>query len=232
MTGPCDYPVHGRLCGTETPYRGWLGVQHPDGTETEYDCWLCKDHRHKSWKTVRRAVCERAGCGTPLTGRQIRWCSRVCWALGNRKVSYLWRILHDRQEGLCGICVLPLDVPKGFLSYKQDKAGLVYTAPFDRETLRPLVEVDHVVPVAGGGQYDMSNLRAAHRACNQGKKHKDLGYYRWQIGAFEHVVEERIQGVSPGTREFLEEPKVSAEDYRSPPGGQPRPVLEGQTALL
>ena len=54
----------------------------------------------------------------------------------------------------------------------------MYTSPFNTKTLETLVEVDHVVPVAKGSDYDTSNLRATHRKCNQGKKSKDLAFYR------------------------------------------------------
>ena len=221
------------MCGEPAPYKGSLTRWGKDEERMEmYDCYLCKEHRYRSHLQAKRVHCERQGCGKPLKGRQQRWCSRICWALGNRKANYLWRILHDRQEGLCGICVLPLDVPRGFMSYRQYREGLVYTSPFNTKTLETLVEVDHVVPVAKGGDYDMSNLRAAHRKCNQGKKSKDLAFYRWQIGILEDVVESRLQGVSEEACALLSDPRVSAEGYVARPAGTSRPVMEGQSSLL
>ena len=160
--------------------------------------------------------CERTGCDNWLTGRQERWCSRVCWALGNGKVSWMWQILHHQQEGLCGICVLPLDVPTGFFD-QQSEGGLNHTTPFEwlddgvgghYRSTRHLVEVDHVIPRADGGTNDPSNLRVAHQACNQAKKTRSLADYRARIGAFEDVVAERLEGVGDEARLILSEPAV------------------------
>ena len=192
----------------------------------EKEGFSCDEHEDRLYKK-KRVKCEH--CDTPLEGRKVRWCSKICWALGNRKVGWLWRLLHDRQAGLCGICVLPLNVPSGWLKYEPDAAGLVYVSPFDPSNPhKRLVEVDHVEPVARGGKYELDNLRAAHRACNQAKKTKDLAFYRWQIGALAEEVEDRLQGVEDDVCALLVEPRVVAGDYQASGPG----VIDGQGGLL
>ena len=164
-------------------------------------------------------VCDRPGCETPLSGRQTRWCSRRCWALGNGKIGWFWRLLHDKQEGLCGICVLPLDVPRGFLNYEPDKAGLVYVSPFDDKNVhRRLVEVDHVNPRSLGGLDDLPNLRAAHGACNQARKAQPLDVFRWKIGLVAHEVERRltVAGVGETGKEAVRWPLVTKRPDGAP----------------
>ena len=76
------------------------------------------------------------------------------WRRKRSKVSDLRRprsyihslllILIQRSEGLCGIC-----------------GGRLHSDDF--------VEIDHIVPVSRGGDYDIDNLQIAHRGCNSSK---------------------------------------------------------------
>lgn len=212
----------------------WTGIRayRKTASSTKPSDWVeeqvlsCADHRQGLYRS-KRVRCEQ--CDAVLTGRQKRWCSKVCWALGNRKVGWFWRMLHDKQAGLCGICALPLNIPSEWMAYEPDKAGLVYTSPFHPcEPHKKLVEVDHVVPVARGGKYELVNLRVAHRKCNQGKKAKDLAFYRWQIGAYAEVIEERLRNTDEQVHAMLAEPRVSEGDYQT----TGRHVMEGQGRFL
>lgn len=60
--------------------------------------------------------------------------------------------LLDRHHGLCGICGEPVD-----------------PARFD---------VDHVVPIARGGEHSYANTQPAHRRCNQSKKNRLMHEHR------------------------------------------------------
>ena len=230
---PADHP-HGQtkaLCGLHLLFE-WhaVPVDAPvvvDAARKERLCRRCAKAAGVSMpdaapkpkrKPPRPAkACERRGCDTVLTGRQRKWCSRACDALGNGKAGVFWQMLHDQQEGLCGICCLPLDVPEKFLAMRYED-GLHWVTPFEMVGGMPrsLVEVDHVVPVAGGGLDDLNNLRVAHRACNQGKKTQTLDAYRTRIGAHAEVILGRLADVGGKARAKLTEPLVEPAVEKQP----------------
>ena len=171
-------------------------------------------HEGVHWRD-RRYGCQN--CETKLTGRQERWCSPHCSHAWFTPVR-LWHWLWQKQEGLCGICVLPIDI-------SHVKLEGSYGPPEDRVHYSMIaengicwvsargVEVDHVVPRSRDGSRRVENLRTAHRECNQGKKDKSLDEYRFRIGAFEDVVAERLEEVGEDATGLLVEPRVS----RTPP---------------
>lgn len=53
-------------------------------------------------------------------------------------------LIWDRDQGICGICMLPV--------------------PYDRT-----MHIDHIVPRMAGGTDLLNNLRATHARCNQGR---------------------------------------------------------------
>ena len=188
MTDDCDSQ------GCDVPAE-WSGLSWKN---LEVSGRWCTRHRREGYKT-KRIRCEN--CGKHLAGRQRRWCSRICDAAFQHP-SYLWKILLDRQDGLCGICVKVIAVPAGWDDDLWPN-GLSYWSP-------PGVEVDHVVPRSKGGPGTLENLRASHRKCNQAKKARPLDEYRWVIGAFEDEVSRRLEeaAASHQAAQILAVPRV------------------------
>lgn len=72
------------------------------------------------------------------------------------------RAAISRGKPDCGICGEPIDY-----ALKSPDPGSF--------------EVDHIVPIAAGGDDALSNKQAAHRRCNREKWHRvaDLGPVEW-----------------------------------------------------
>jgi 5-methylcytosine-specific restriction endonuclease McrA len=58
-------------------------------------------------------------------------------------------VVLERDDGLCGICGLDVD-PQHF-------------------------DIDHIIPLARGGEHSYRNVQVAHRRCNQRKGARLLG---------------------------------------------------------
>lgn len=101
-------------------------------------------------------------CGGPWRGE--RFCSQPCEREARAEArAFLLDEMVAEQDGLCGICGEPLDV---IPSHPQ------MPAPWDPDmerTERWSAEVDHIHPVAEGGNDDWWNLRAVHRRCNRSR---------------------------------------------------------------
>lgn len=67
--------------------------------------------------------------------------------------------LHVRDDGVCGIC-------GGF-------APLVYGAT-RRNRPSDMATIDHVRPLARGGEHSWANVQLAHLACNLRKHAKEI----------------------------------------------------------
>lgn len=160
-------------------------------------------------------------CERRLRGKQTRWCSEHCSVVWYNPGS-LWYWLWRQQGGLCGVCCLPMPI-----TVQIEQSFSVVWEDSICGMSDPDIEVDHVVPLASGGSRRLPNLRATHRVCNQGKKAKPLEFYRWEIGAYENVIEERLGDAAPPVRLLLVEPRVRRDDFE-----HPRPVLAYQTPLF
>lgn len=133
------------------------------------------------------------GCGDPLNGRQVKWCSRK-FGRWSKACSVAWDNpsllageLALRQQNLCGICIRPL-------------GG---TARDDYIT-----EVDHIIPVSAGGPRVIANLRATHRRCNQAKATRPLAEARIYLGLTDTEVLRRLAGAEPETVRLLRGPAL------------------------
>lgn len=110
--------------------------------------------------------CQCAECGQPFLARKARataYCSRACARKAHarrRRAAGRQRIgLHEiaaRDGWRCGIC------------RKAVKQGRVVPHP-QAPTL------DHIVPIALGGQHERENLQLAHFICNSRKSHVGVG---------------------------------------------------------
>ena len=141
------------------------------------------------WATPLRSTC--LGCGAQLTGRQVKWCNTE--ALGEKNVcavawsepSSLGPALLDLQEGLCGICCLP--VPARTRWHHNTH----------------VMEVDHVVPLSAGGARTVGNLRACHRACNQVKGEHSMATARRLLHLTEAKIARRTADCEPEAQRLL-----------------------------
>lgn len=132
-------------------------------------------------------------CSTPLKGRQYKWCSEDCgnqaFAWANPQKSVGLHVLLARQDFKCAHCgfdYMPYveDVIKGMNrthSKTFDPATLKtkinerlmkmlkYKAPADH-----LPEVDHIIPIAKGGQsIGFDNHQAICYSCHKAKTKVD-----------------------------------------------------------
>lgn len=128
------------------------------------DNW-CSQKAYKLRKSLNQALpktfdvsCD--GCGTKFTAKKpdARWCSKTCanrhW--GNVRArqarvrdagSYADRDVFIRDNWVCHLCGELID------------AQLSRTDPMG-------ATIDHVVPLAHGGDDSLENVRAAHFSCN------------------------------------------------------------------
>ena len=110
-----------------------------------------------------RALC--VWCGTPVTGRRVRWCGDDCvmdYKLARGDQSAARRLVWKLHRGVCQIC--GVDVNK---RRRQIKAEHGYVKPEHRDLVK--WEADHIVPIVEGGKLARDNLRTACRVC-----HKDV----------------------------------------------------------
>ncbi len=122
----------------------------------------------KSAKTVERVcpMCLKAFIGTP-TQRfcSVRPCQKAYFYVGNHRKKAratgaksepiaFWKV-YDRDGGICQIC---FEVAPRELRGSQT------------DILAP--ELEHIIPLAKGGDHTYANVRLAHRGCNNEKADK------------------------------------------------------------
>ena len=100
-----------------------------------------------------------SACAGPLPKRRQRWCSNACAELFERLNSpFRGRKTRYREDPHCALCrcdVWVLLMPgEGWLSAR------------DRGSI-PLAELDHIVPLAEGGEHEWSNLRLLCVPCHR-----------------------------------------------------------------
>lgn len=115
-------------------------------------------------------------CGIPFAANIMRriYCSRRCLRL----------ISADRRRArLAGVGFVPIDRLKIFerdrwtcqLCFKRIPKRL--KSPHPRSAT-----LDHIVPLAEGGEHTVTNVHAAHRLCNSSKSHRGGGEQLLLIG--------------------------------------------------
>ena len=176
----------------------------PDGCARCPDCGHQLDAEIGGWVKPLRWRC--LGCGDPLNGRQVKWCSRK-FGRWSKACSLAWDNpgllageLARRQQNLCGICIRPLSGSRPVRNY---------TIP-ERMMFRDdnMIEVDHVIPVSRDGPRVIANLRATHRRCNQAKKTRPLAEARIYLGLTDTEVLRRLAGAEPETVRLLRGPAL------------------------
>lgn len=72
---------------------------------------------------------------------------------GRSTVPYKGLEIYERDKGFCGICKLPIDIKLKFPDVNS-------------------FSVDHILPIAIGGDDTPDNVQAAHLGCNARKAHR------------------------------------------------------------
>lgn len=109
-----------------------------------------RDDRAKAWRAAnperKRRNAERWLAANPEKAREIarkRTATRKARKLGAFVEVVVELVVLERADGICGICGEDVD-PLAF-------------------------EVDHVIPLARGGEHSYANTQPAHRLCNRRK---------------------------------------------------------------
>ena len=137
-------------------------------------CRQCVNRKQRGWDSVREGRSSPGEfrlcvyCGSSISSEKARkYCSYSC----GKKVSSL-RYRARRSEAFvenvflvdvvsrdgiaCGICFAPVDL------------GLSYPEPLSSS-------IDHVIPLARGGEHSLANAQLAHLACNAQKGTRIMG---------------------------------------------------------
>lgn len=161
-------PISCRKCGV---------AYQPANYKTKYckECSVGILRKPKSTK-VYFPIC--VVCGTQWTSRRanMRFCSKLCTYRGSTlpHVRLRWERIYlageyehidpmvvlDRDRWTCQLC--GVKTPKKLRGTKEKRAP----------------EVDHIVPIARGGQHNYRNVQCACRQCNKSKLAKVLGQLR------------------------------------------------------
>src|SRR5574341_351081 len=112
----------------------------------------------RAWARYRGRTC--SGCGAPSKAGRCRRCANprlvytptaseayreAVYARGDRTIKL--RKVYERAAGRCALCGLEVEPRFG-----------------DRDGRAP--SIDHVVPIAHGGEHTWSNVQLAHIGCN------------------------------------------------------------------
>lgn len=157
----CGQPFYSRrprlTCSAECAKRRSSGLYvhrpHPSITATCSECGKPFTYRrYNLLRTVctRRCKVRRYARLNPMAwqdGRSRRRHARRAREKGAAVERFSHRLIYQRDGWRCGICGLAVD------------AGLSYPHPLS-------ASLDHVVPLALGGQHMQGNVRLAHLICN------------------------------------------------------------------
>mgnify|MGYP002280752527 CR=1 FL=1 len=154
---------------------GWCNQSFETTTTTAIYCTryhkeLAKAARRTNFRHIYPRRCNNCDTAYVTTNEAQIYCKQECrWEfkrkrrreiekkLGTRTQSFK-RKLYFRDEGLCGICSEPI-----LLSDKY---------PHPRS-----LSIDHIVPLAKGGNHAQYNLQIAHWICNVNKGEKTIGNF-------------------------------------------------------
>lgn len=114
------------------------------GQQRRYKRWLAAhpEDRQRQRREARTRERERDPVGYQLKRREVEARRRA-----RRRGAYVERVdpeaVWERDSGVCGICGEPADVADWHL--------------------------DHVIPLAAGGEHSHANVQVSHPACNRSK---------------------------------------------------------------
>lgn len=109
--------------------------------------------REQVMAAQRRYRASAKGRAWKRKSRKIWKASRRAADLGLFVEDIDIRVLYERDEGICGICGLPVD------------KALRYPDPMSKSH-------DHVIPLSKGGLHSYANAQLAHLTCNIRKSNK------------------------------------------------------------
>lgn len=161
-------PVNGKLKCPKCGETKFLTEFHVDSTRPSGRCPWCKDcqaakarvhyQKHKVRLDAQIAAYRAQNPGV-VPAAQSRYRKKPEYALEARRYASAYRarkrdafvehvdpmVVFERDAGVCGICGVPI-------------VGAFH--------------VDHIVPLARGGEHSYANSQAAHPSCNSSKKDK------------------------------------------------------------
>jgi 5-methylcytosine-specific restriction endonuclease McrA len=166
-------PVDGKLrcpkCATDKPVEQFqVDKRRPSGRESW--CAECAAAKRREWhqenRERRRRMARLQPSSQPEYQREnvARWRERnydrhlaqarvyAAARRARRRDQFVEHVeafvVYDRDSGMCGICGLPVE--------------------------RTDFHVDHIVPLARGGEHSYANVQAAHPLCNASKRDRIL----------------------------------------------------------
>lgn len=118
------------------------------------------------------------GFGTKTSGGHEKFCSQICMRMHRKKIkrnqnrahdkrlkrcavidhSINLKDLYDRDLGICWLCGSRCDWNDKRIRKRTVICGETYPS------------IDHVLPIAKGGEHIWENVRLAHRGCNSHKR--------------------------------------------------------------
>lgn len=116
-------------------------------------------------KPKHSAICDHCGSGFMADKRRSIFCSQECFAIGKfrRAVKYT----HERRAAQAAVTVE--NFPPSVVYIRDDWTCGLCGDPIDRNVRWPdptSPSIDHIVPIAKGGEHSLKNVQAAHLGCN------------------------------------------------------------------
>ena len=116
-------------------------------------------------KPKSAAICEQCGAGFLADKRRSVFCSPECFEVGKHRRNI--KHVQTRRARQRAATVEPF-----FPSEVYERDGWICQLcdlPIDREAVKPhplSPSIDHIIPIARGGEHSLRNVQAAHLGCN------------------------------------------------------------------
>lgn len=157
---PKSYCLH---CGAERRYRG------VEGYCNKVECQKVRRRVHYDNLHLTAPTCSEPDCDRPAFGRGL-CSSHYCLAWRKKNPARALAKTHRRRARKRDAFVEDVDI---FVLLERDEwvCGLC-NEPIPKDAVWPDLEyrtIDHIIPLAKGGEHSYENTQAAHLSCNSAK---------------------------------------------------------------